>query len=82
MSEWMEGTSLNNYYAKHLEDDPAWQAPIKSVLLWAKELGQALSFLHQNSPPVIQLDPRSWGRFSAVTCETQTSPGRGPYGTP
>lgn len=46
----------NRYYESRLLDNASWLPPLQTVLMWSKELGQALCFLHNCKPPVIHRD--------------------------
>mmetsp|Transcript_62463 Transcript_62463/g.147282 ORF Transcript_62463/g.147282 Transcript_62463/m.147282 type:complete len:757 (+) Transcript_62463:310-2580(+) len=57
VSEFLDGGSLEDMYDKRrAEKGYAWRPPCKMVHMWAVELGRALCFLHNCSPPVIHRD--------------------------
>mmetsp|Transcript_14681 Transcript_14681/g.29445 ORF Transcript_14681/g.29445 Transcript_14681/m.29445 type:complete len:640 (+) Transcript_14681:259-2178(+) len=57
VSEFLDGGSLEDMYDKRkAEKGHGWRPPVKMVHMWALELGRALCFLHNCSPPVIHRD--------------------------
>ncbi|KAJ1479080.1 kinase-like domain-containing protein [Baffinella frigidus] len=59
ISEYLQGGSLEEMFEKRrgtLAQGKPWHPPVKIVHMWSLELAQALSFLHNCTPPIIHRD--------------------------
>jgi ankyrin repeat protein len=59
ISEYLPGGSLEDEFEQRKGHGPnakPWRPPVKTVHMWALELAQGLSFLHNCNPPIIHRD--------------------------